>query len=58
MKFFLNNIKFKFRSPDQFVPQVLANHIEIKIRHVALKVTLNLCTLGHMTNLFFVCPYY
>ena len=39
---FLNNIKSKFRSPDQFVPQVLANHIEIKNKTCCIESDLKL----------------
>lgn len=33
----INNIKYKFRSVDQFTPQGLANHIEIKNKTCTLK---------------------
>ena len=41
-KVFLDNIKFKFRNENQFTPQGLANHIEIKNKTCVLKKDLEL----------------
>ena len=39
---FIENIKYRFRSPNQFTPQGLANHIEIKNKTCFLKKELQL----------------
>jgi len=39
---FINNIKYKFRNENQFTPQGLANHIEIKNKTCILKSDLQL----------------
>ena len=39
---FIDNIKHKFRNPDQFTPQGLANHLEIKNKTCFLKNDLQL----------------
>lgn len=39
---FINNIKYRFRNDDQFTPQGLANHLEIKNKTCVLKDDLQL----------------